>query len=321
MISNFGELSTTQGAMDGAAIGTAILPGPGTVIGAIAGGVIGHFDKALTGDKDMWKTEGNRWDELSEQGVEAPDRLPFYQDQHGNVVGPTADDLGHGIDVEDTVRKGYAEDFQGFDEYGTWVNNKFASSRSEADLRPQDIMEYAVFYENIEGYGELNSYQKYLIAKHALENGLVDEHHGSLDFTDAAPVNEFAGTVIGDSELSNLDPQSAQDRWVEEEGYDPKAVASGQAGLNQAVADANGQGKPSGGSLDSVLASIAARSAAMSAQAREAQALQARRDKAFSTINAMQSNVNRVESQIRGSPISVATGKQDLDALLNGILQ
>ena len=64
-----------------------------------------------------------------------------------------------------------------------WVNNKFALSRDEKDLKGQDIWGNAAFFEKFgnDWLKTFNEDQRLAIAQLVLEAGLVRERHGTID--------------------------------------------------------------------------------------------------------------------------------------------
>jgi len=120
---------------------------------------------------DKWKTEGNRLSKLISKGVNIPEELQGAMKLSG---GRSKDELiDHSLPL----------DFKGYTAEGKWVNNLFANSRDEKDLAPEDIWGYATFFEKF-GNDWLQKYtpdQRREIAQKALDLGIVNEHHGSLD--------------------------------------------------------------------------------------------------------------------------------------------
>lgn len=134
---------------------------------AISSGGISEVARALDifGDSDKWKTEGNRLLALKKQGVEIPDEL----------LGPAY--LTKGRSKEELIRGDLAPDFVGLDENGTWVNNRFATSRDENDLYAFDKWGAAAFFELFPDWLKMSEDERYTIAAAAKGN----EHHGTFD--------------------------------------------------------------------------------------------------------------------------------------------
>jgi hypothetical protein len=90
--------------------------------------------------------------------------------------------LTKGRSKSELVNPKYAADFTGQTSDG-FVNNKFANSRNESDLRPEDIWGYASFFEKYgnDWTGKFNEQQRRDIAQKALDAGAVREHHGTID--------------------------------------------------------------------------------------------------------------------------------------------
>lgn len=120
---------------------------------------------------DKWKTEGNRLKKLSENGVDIPEALR----------GPMTQQRGR--KTSDLIRKDLPADFIGKDARGNYVNNKFATSRKESDLKPEDIWGYSAFLEKYgnDWLGKFNEDQRRKVAQEALDQGAVNEHHGTID--------------------------------------------------------------------------------------------------------------------------------------------
>lgn len=136
------------------------------------------------GDQDMWKTEGNRLRELQEQGVNIPQSLIDQM--------PTS-----GRSFDEMQRGDLAADFIGRDANNQWVNNKFNMSRDVADLRPEDIVGYAAFWEKDPGWESRPLDERLQIADRALKEGAVSEHHGTIDLSDQFSVSPQAAVPTG----------------------------------------------------------------------------------------------------------------------------
>jgi hypothetical protein len=120
---------------------------------------------------DKWKTEGNRLKKLIEQGVEVPES---YQ-------APMM--LKQGRKKSELINPYMPKDFVGNTPQYGWVNNKFAESRNESDLKPEDVWGYANFFERYgnDWLGKFNEQQRRDIAQKALASGAVREHKGTID--------------------------------------------------------------------------------------------------------------------------------------------
>lgn len=179
-----GGRGAAQGAASGAAIGTGIAPGIGTLIGALAGGGLGYFGNF--GDVDRWNTEQGRSQDLVKKGVTGWDKLASTMPQ-----------LSKGRSKDELTRKDLAPDFIGKDSQGNWVNNKFAQSRNEKDLRPEDIWGYSAFGETFgnDWLGKYSEDQRRQIAQKALDLGAVKEKYGSIDLGNLDELKTFAGSL------------------------------------------------------------------------------------------------------------------------------
>ena len=144
--------------------------------------------KAVVGlfDTDKWQTEGNRIRDLVESGVNVPVEMQGRMHQT------------RGLKKEELFDYSVPMDFRGFKEDGTWVNNVFTESRNESDLRPQDIMGYAAFFEKFgnDWMGTFSPSQREAIAAKALELGAVREHHGTIDITWPADFDTAIADVL-----------------------------------------------------------------------------------------------------------------------------
>lgn len=131
----------------------------------LGGGLLG----ARLGDRDKWKTEGKRLGKLLEQGVAIPEEMlgAMFQTR--------------GRSKEELVNPNFPRDFVGHTDQG-FVNNKFALSRDEKDLHPEDIMGYSAFFEKFgnDWLGKFSEEQRWAIAKVALDSGAVREKHGTI---------------------------------------------------------------------------------------------------------------------------------------------
>lgn len=133
----------------------------------------------LFGGGNKWKAEGDRLRKLAESGVEIPDEL----------MGAAA--LTGGRSKEELIRGDLSPDFVGHDSKGNWVNNKFANSRDEKDLSPEDKWGYAAFYELFPDWLKKSEEERRQIAGAAS----VSEHNGTIDINNKDELLKFAGDV------------------------------------------------------------------------------------------------------------------------------
>lgn len=110
------------------------------------------------GDKDMWKTEGNRLKKLKEQGAYIPDGLL----QSMPTKGRSRDEL---VKIAEA----------------TGGNVEFARTRDESLLKPQDIVGYSAFVKRDPDWFKKTLDEQLVVAKTALDSGAVKEHHGTID--------------------------------------------------------------------------------------------------------------------------------------------
>lgn len=147
------------------------------------GGTLGKIDKLKSKTdpfmlasrfwtSDKYKTEGNRLKKLTDQGIAVPENLQL----------PMM--LKRGRKKSELVNPNYAADFVGQTKDG-FVNNKFANSRNEADLKGQDLTGYSAFFEKFgnDWMKKFNENQRNQIAQTALDNKAVRERHGTMDVT------------------------------------------------------------------------------------------------------------------------------------------
>lgn len=128
---------------------------------------VGKTIKALFGGSAT-NIEKKRWERLKSYGFDVP--KPEW------------------VDTKDAAKKGedktLAKDFVGYNQQGQWVNNKFANSGKDADLRAQDIQEFATNFETFgRPYQVLSPERRQQIMDIALQNNLVREHHGTVDIS------------------------------------------------------------------------------------------------------------------------------------------
>lgn len=159
-------LGALQGAASGAAMGSYFGP-PGAIVGGAVGGLVGLGSSIFGKDKDRWKTESNKLQNLQEDGVYVPENLLASMPTKGRKL-------------EDLIDKSLPKDFVGRDANGNWVNNKFASSRNVRDLQPEDIVNYSAFAEQDPQWFTKPLDERLGIAKQALDAGAVKEGRGSI---------------------------------------------------------------------------------------------------------------------------------------------
>ena len=188
VISNFNDMSQTrggiQGGLSGAALGFALGGPVGAAIGLAAGGGLGLF-----AHKPQTQVEEGRWKDLGDDGYPIPDWVKNGVDIKAKGAGSRpdleADFVGYAPTEGDAVGFGHVPS-------GTWVNNKFAQSRNEADLRPEDIWGYAAMPELFgKDYMATSEANRRAISQKALDLGLVDEHHGTIDIKDTPELQDY----------------------------------------------------------------------------------------------------------------------------------
>ena len=216
LLSNFDNMSPTKGAglgaMSGLGIGAAFGP-VGMLVGGLLGGGLGLF-----AHKPKTEQEEKRWRTLVEKGLAPASAMPewiraganvkhhpFRKDLAPDFVGyaPTAG-------VWDKQPTGFTES-----KAGDWVNNKFGTSRNEADLRPEDIWGYSRMYKTFgPEYASGPEENRRKIAAKALELGLVDEHHGTIDVKSTPELMDYWNSIKGSAPVapspSGLAPKPMQ---------------------------------------------------------------------------------------------------------------
>lgn len=113
------------------------------------------------GDKDMYRTEGNRLDDLIKQGYK-------------NI--PKQNHLTQGQSMAQLIEN---------EKKRKDPNMAFVESRDENTLRAQDIQGYASLYERVGKDGSnaqrMKEAQDAVNAQKALGGGVIREHHGTID--------------------------------------------------------------------------------------------------------------------------------------------
>lgn len=197
LINNFDNMSPTKGAglgaMSGLGIGAAFGP-VGMLVGGLLGGGLGLF-----AHKPKTKQEEERWRDLAKKGVVPESMVPQW--------------VRDGVDIKAKgagMRPDLAPDFVGYAPTagnaigfgnvgaGTWTNNVFGKSRNEKDLKAQDIAGYAKMYETFgPAYSRVDEDRRLAVAAKALELGLIDEHHGTIDVKSTPELMNYWNQVQG----------------------------------------------------------------------------------------------------------------------------
>lgn len=164
-----GGRGAAQGVASGAALGS-WFGLPGAAIGAGVGGLAGYFGNF--GDKDMWKTEQDRVAKLHDQGINFPDAVQLS-------AGRTPEEL---VAIENAKKAA-----------GQYANPTFAQSRNESDLTAKDIWGYGAFGEAFgNDWMGTSEAAREAIANEALKQGLVREHHGTVDINLTPELKAYA---------------------------------------------------------------------------------------------------------------------------------
>lgn len=152
---------------------------PVSLLGGIYGSVFGGR---------RTREEEQRWNELGEQGFALPDWVANNENigEKGAGARPdlAPDFIGKAPTAGDALGIGATPE-------GTWVNNKFATSRDEADLRPEDIWGYASMIERFgPEYMKTSEENRRAIAQKVLDLGLANEHHGTIDIGESEELDK-----------------------------------------------------------------------------------------------------------------------------------
>jgi hypothetical protein len=121
---------------------------------------------ALWGDKDMYLKEHRRLLDLQSRGINVPEEL----------LEATRLEKGRGKEELIAAEKEK-------EAAGQYSNVKFAQTRDEADLNPEDIWGYSTFFDKFgdDWLGKFSEEGRRQIAQQALDAGAVKEHHGTID--------------------------------------------------------------------------------------------------------------------------------------------
>jgi hypothetical protein len=111
------------------------------------------------------KIEEKRWDRLKDYGFEVPKWAQGNRELKF-----------------DAFRQDLPPDYVGYDKAGNWVNNRFARSRSEADLTATDVSQTAAMAETFGlPYQKASQQTKDAMANIALQNKLIQEQKGTMN--------------------------------------------------------------------------------------------------------------------------------------------
>jgi hypothetical protein len=206
----------TAGAMAGATLGAgtagllgtagliALGPlgiGAGLLLGAGGGGLLGKLfsPRQKNYEKDRWE------------------RLEKYYGFTG-LKPEWVDTKDAALKAQD---KTLGADYVGYNDKGQWVNNKFANSGKDADLKAQDIQQFATNFETFgKEYSVLPEEKKLQMMDIALRNGLVTEQKGTVDINwTPETYQEAANILYNDPNVQQF--QAEQPRVYESPGYVP----------------------------------------------------------------------------------------------------
>lgn len=145
---------------------------------------------------DEWKKEGKRLRGLIDKGINIPEELR------------AAMYLRRGRKTKDLINPYLPKDFVGKTPQYGWTNNKFASSRNEKDLAPEDIWGYSAFFDKYgnDWLGKFSEAQRRSVAQKALERGAVNEHHGTIDIKWNPELEAEVNTILGRNSVAPKAP-------------------------------------------------------------------------------------------------------------------
>ena len=129
------------------------------------------------------------------------------------------------VDTKDAALKAQdktlSKDFVGYNDKGQWVNNKFANSGKDADLKAQDIQQFATNFETFgKEYSVLPEEKKLQMMDIALRNGLVTEQKGTVDINwTPETYQEAANILFNDPNVQQF--QAGQSKVYESPVYVP----------------------------------------------------------------------------------------------------
>lgn len=129
------------------------------------------------------------------------------------------------VDTKDAALKAQdkslSKDFVGYNDKGQWVNNKFATTGLDSDLRPQDIQEFATNFETFgKEYQALPEEKRLQIMDIALKNNLVKERKGTVDIAWTPETYQQAANILyKDPNVQKW--QASQPKVWEPPGYVP----------------------------------------------------------------------------------------------------
>lgn len=163
-----GVRGALQGAGSGAAIGS-YFGLPGALIGGGVGLAAGLGNNLLF-KKSISQIEKDRWEDLVKD-------LPATKGLVAQVKAGRKSEPNY----KGRTDKTSAPDFVSTNPQGAWVNNKFASSRKESDLRPEDIwMSQDIIRAGGSNYGDWSPEAKRKLSEEALSRGMIREKRGGL---------------------------------------------------------------------------------------------------------------------------------------------
>lgn len=129
------------------------------------------------------------------------------------------------VDTKDAALKAQDKtlgtDYVGYNDKGQWVNNKFATTGLDSDLRPQDIQEFATNFETFgKEYQALPEEKRLQMMDIALKNNLVQEQKGTVDIAWTPETYQQAASILfNDPNVQKF--QAGQSRVYEAPVYVP----------------------------------------------------------------------------------------------------
>lgn len=184
-----------QGALSGAGFGAGTgmtlaalgIANPALIPLALGGAALGGGLGGILAHKTTKEKQEERW----QKAIEGNDSARSFYEQ---LKAKEKDSPNYSGRVDNSQ----ASDFIGINpSSGQWTNNKFAQSRNEADLRPEDVWGSQDFFNNVPDW--LTKYsedQRRRAAQALLDQKMIDERKGGLYFTDDNKAKSILNSVL-----------------------------------------------------------------------------------------------------------------------------
>ena len=209
---NNGKGARTAATELGASIGTYILPGIGTAIGAVGGNALGYLGKRFGLFHQSTK------DAQAERAGELASKDPSYL-QYAHDSQTKSAEIQAAVDRANAAHANDPE-YQGWDENG-WVNNKLKTYADSVGMdmgnADQDDPEYlkrlgsgdTMFmpwnFENIKNWGGQDMGKRIQFEDALLKSGTIHGNAGNLDFTWTPELQALAKELFGEGNYSTED--------------------------------------------------------------------------------------------------------------------